>query len=124
MSSMNRAVKDRPVLITLKSDLERLERDRDTIAATLLELIEDLEALKNELRAERRAGKSAEGGKLLAEVRYWLKQARETEKEIDAIRRKDSSLAGDWGLDLDAAGDAIGCRLDSLRSCCGANEVS
>lgn len=119
-----RAEDEQPIVITLGSELERLNKDRENIAATLLELIEDLEVLKEELRSERRAGKSTEGGKLLTEVRYWLKQARETEKEIDAIRRKDSGIAGDYGLDLEQARVEIGCRLDSLRACCCAEEVS
>ncbi|WP_425101207.1 hypothetical protein [Tropicibacter sp. S64] len=109
---------EKPILILPGADLKRLENDRESIAATLRDLVEDLEELKNDLRAERRAGTGAEGGKLLTEVRYWLKQARETEKEIDALRRQENGCALGWGIDFDAAAYQVGCRLASLRACC------
>ncbi|MFZ7090413.1 hypothetical protein [Primorskyibacter sp. 2E233] len=119
---MNRAENNRPVLITMKSELERLERDRDEIAAMLAALKADLFEMQSNLRRGK-PDKGSDGGKLLNDVRYWIKQAKETENEIDAIRRKDCAIAGEYGLDLEQAGLEIGCRLAGLRACCGADEV-
>lgn len=111
---------DRPILLSLREELERLYQDREAIAETLNELIEDLTELRQQLRSEKKAGKATDGGKLLTEVRYWLKQANETEKEIAAIRQKEIGIAGAYGIDLEQAGLAVGCRLARLRACCGA----
>jgi chromosome segregation ATPase len=123
VSSMNEQNNRRPVLITLQNELEQLQRERDEIAELLAGFKEDLFELQRKLRAQERA-KSGDDGKLLSEVKFWLKAARETEKEIEAIRRKEAGIAGEYGLDLEQAGHEIGCRLAGLRACCGAEEVS
>lgn len=118
VSSMERAEKD-PVLIRAKEDVQRLEEQREEIAQEL----DDLTTEIRELRARIRNGdpeRKGESGKLLGDVKYWLKAARETECEIDAIRRKESEITGDYGLDLEAARYEIGCRLARLRPCDGA----
>lgn len=121
---MNRAEKhDRPVLITITSELERLEQEREEIAAMLAGFKEDLFAMQRVLNEEKRAG-GGDGAKTLTEIQYWIKQAKETEKEIEAIRRKDCAIVEGYGLDLEQAGLEIGCRLAGLRACCGAEEVS
>ncbi|WGW02506.1 hypothetical protein [Tropicibacter oceani] len=120
---MNRAENNRPVLITIKSELERLERDREEIAAMLEGLKQDLQSMQERLRSGE-TEKRSEGGSLLGDLKYWLRQANETEKEIEAIRRKDCAIVEGYGLDLEQAGLEIGCRLAGLRACCGADEVS
>ncbi len=115
---MERAEKD-PVLIRAKDDVQRLEDQREEIAQELDDLTTEIRELRTRIRngdPERKG----ESGKLLGDVKYWLKAARETECEIDAIRRKESEITGDYGLDLEAARHEIGCRLARLRPCDGA----
>jgi predicted RNase H-like nuclease (RuvC/YqgF family) len=110
-------------LIRASSRLSRLEDEREAIAETLADLRGQVAALSRRLR-EGDTGKTTEDGKLLADIRYWLRAARETEAEIDEIRRRDTGIVGGYGLDLEQACVAVRCRLDSLRSCCGAEEIS
>ncbi|MGR3496827.1 hypothetical protein [Citreimonas sp.] len=110
-------------LIRADSRLTKLEEEREAIAETLTDLREQVAMLSRKLRAGDYA-KSTDDGKLLADIRYWLRAARETEAEIDDLRRRDNGIVGEYGLDLDQACVAVRCRLDSLRTCCGAEEVS
>ena len=122
VSSMERAQKD-PVLIRAKDDIQRLEEQREEIAQELDDLTVEIRALRARIRngdPERKG----ESGKLLGDVKYWLKAARETECEIDAIRRKESEITGEYGLDLDAAHYEIGCRLARIRPCCSEGDLS
>ena len=93
----------------------RLEAQRDEIAQTLEELTADIRALQERIRSEERT-KKTDVGTALADLRYWLKAARETEAELDAIRRRQSGIKGEWGLDLDVAFSEICDRLDRIRS--------
>lgn len=110
-------------LIRADSRLMKLEEEREAIADTLADLRQQVGALSRKLRAGE-YGKTTDDGKLLADIRYWLRAARETEAEIDDLRRRDTGIVGEYGLDLDQACVAVRCRLDSLRTCCGAEEVS
>lgn len=118
---MNRA--DRPVLITAQIQAARLEAQREEISQTLADLVADVRALQSQLR-QGEIEKKTETSKLLNDLRYWLKAARETEAELEEIRRKESGIGDAYGLDLEAAEFAIGCRMAQLRPCCGAGEVS
>lgn len=111
------------ILITVQADIERLEKTRDEIAETLRELSDDVRALKERLRAGD-VEKSTDVTKLLGDLRYWLRAANETEAKLEDLRRRDAGLCGAYGLDLDAARVAIGCRLHRIRQCCNADEVS
>lgn len=95
----------------------RLEAQRDEIAQTLDELAADIRDLQGKIR--RGEAKKAEGGSVLSDLRYWLKALRETEAELETIRKRESGLAGAWGLDLDAADAEVRCRLARIRACCG-----
>ncbi|WP_299928295.1 hypothetical protein [uncultured Pelagimonas sp.] len=78
---MERAEKD-PVLIRAKEDVQRLEEQREEIAQEL----DDLTTEIRELRARIRNGdpeRKGESGKLLGDVKYWLKAAREARTEFD-----------------------------------------
>lgn len=110
-------------LIRAESRLKRLEDQRDDIAETLAQIGEDIRFLRERIR-DGDTARSGEDQKLLADIRYWLRAARETEAEIDEIRRRDAGICGSYGLDLEQACVAVRCRLDSLRTCCGAGEVS
>lgn len=115
-------VEDDSVLITAKTGAERLEEQREAIAQELEEMVGEIRSLRQKLKAGE-ARKSGEDGKLLGELRYWLRAGRETEAEIEAIRRKDAGIVDEYGLDLDAAVAAIGCRLARVRACCCEGEI-
>lgn len=109
-------------LIRAQGRLKRLEDEREEIAGTL----GDLGAQLREIHADLRSGKvssSAEDRKLLADIRYWLRAARDTESEIEELRRREAGIVGEYGLDLEQACAQVRCRLDSLRACCGADTV-
>lgn len=110
-------------LIRASSRLQRLEAERDDIAEMLAHIREDIRDLRGRIR-QGEVSKSAEDGRLMADIRYWLRASRETEAEIEDIRRKEEGICGDYGLDLEQACVAVRCQLDSLRACCGAEEVS
>ena len=66
-----------------------------------------------------------DGARLLADVRYWLKQANELETQIETQQRKATGHSGhDHAIDFDAARSQIRCRLDRLRDCRGPKIVS
>ncbi|MCC1493428.1 hypothetical protein [Cognatishimia sp. F0-27] len=94
------------------------------------EIAEELAYLRRflvDLRERLETGETdtpAGGGKLAAEIRYWIKAARDAEKDLDELRRQDCGISDLYGLDLDAARHAIGCRMARLRPCCGAGELS
>lgn len=120
---MTRQTRQDPVLITAEIERDRLEAQRNDIADTLAGLAADLRRLQNKLR-HGEARKSGEDGKLLSELRYWLKAARDAEAELEDFRRKETGLVGAYALDLDAARHEIGCRLARIRTCCGAGALS
>lgn len=104
-------------LITAEVSDARLEQSRERIAETLEQLWEDIESLRERLRGGEDV-KPAEAGKAMADLRYWLKAARETEAELETLRQKRSGIVGSYGLDLAEARDVIGCRMAQLRPCC------
>ncbi|WP_417721204.1 hypothetical protein [Salipiger sp.] len=110
------------ILIHLEEELSRLENERDDVAAVLRDLGEDMRRLKAQVEDGEGINRT-EAGKLLGDVRYWLRASHETEAQIANVRRKQKGLAGDWALDLERARDEIGCRMARLRRCCGAGEV-
>ncbi|MFW2587562.1 hypothetical protein [Sagittula sp. SSi028] len=105
------------VLVVPVCETGRLEAQREEIAQTLSELAGDVRALQGKIRSGE--AKKGDVGAALADLRYWLKALRETEAELDAIRQRESGVIGGWGLDLDAAGDEVRCRLARLAECCG-----
>ena len=109
-------------LIRAQGRLERLETERDLIALTLGDLGSQLRDLHAKVRAGEVSG-AAENKKLLAHICYWLWAVRETETEIEELRRREAGIVGDYGLDLEQACAQVRCRLDSLRACCGADTV-
>jgi hypothetical protein len=104
-------------LITPENELSRLEEKRQRIAESLERLAGAIGALEKKVAAGE-VGNTTEAGKVLADIRYWLKQAWETEAEIERFRRKDAGIAHEYALDLERARSEIGCRLARLRPCC------
>ena len=110
------------ILIHLEEDMSRLEDEREHIVEVLKELGEEIRRLKAQIE-EGEATSKTETGKLMSDVRYWMRASHETEAQIANVRRKQKGLAGDWALDLERARDEIGCRMARLRRCCGAGTV-
>ncbi|WP_058861062.1 hypothetical protein [Pseudoponticoccus marisrubri] len=119
---MERPEEHRPVLVTAADEAGRLEAQRAEIEQTLGELVRDIREIQSRLRQGTFESRT-ETGKLLGDLRYWLRAARDTEAELEAIRRKQAGIGDGYGLDLDAAERAIGCRLHRIRTCCGAERV-
>lgn len=119
---MSSTMERRQVLLTAEQQIDRLEEKRAEIEETLRDLTEDIRDIQARLRSGE-VDRKSEASKPLSELKYWLKAIRETEAEIDAIRRKDLAITDAYGLDLDAARFEIGCRLARIRPCCGAEEV-
>jgi hypothetical protein len=108
-------------LVVPQCEDSRLEAQRQEIALMLADLVADIRDLQGKIRSgEATKAELAVG---LADLRYWLKAARETEAELDAIKRKESDVVSAYGLDLEAAELEIGCRLARIRPCCGAARV-
>ena len=110
-------------LLTTGSELDRLEAERASLTQVLGDLREDLEQMAAQMRGGEGV-KTPEVKALLTDMRYWLRALRETEAELETIRRKNAGFTEGYGLDLERACIEVGCRLDRLRRCCGAGEVS
>lgn len=106
-------------LVVPVCETARLEAQRDEIAQTLKDLVADIRDLAEKVRDG--GVKKAELGTSLSDLRYWLKAARETELELDEIKRKTTGIVGSYGLDLEAARFEVRCRLDRLRACRGSD---
>ena len=105
------------VLITAEEEGSMLDEERAAITQELRAIREMVMRLRETVEAGD-AGTGVEVGKLLADLRTWLKHAKETEVHIVRHRRETAKINGSYGLDLDAARDVVGCRLDRLRRCC------
>jgi hypothetical protein len=105
-------------------------RDEGT-AAGLLEVanahyqdaLEALEIVKLHLK-EGTDLSPAEIAKAAADFRRATQTLFEERKRLEDQRRKEAGVVHDFGLDLDAARDEIGSRLDRLRAARGAEGVS
>ncbi|WP_439124460.1 hypothetical protein [Marivita sp.] len=111
------------VLITANEESSALEIERAAIAQELRTIRKMVADLRVKVEAGE-TGTGSEAGRALADLRAWLKHAKETEVQIERYCREHASIEGSYGLDLDAARDAVGCRLDRLRQCCREGRVS
>ena len=123
MSRAEQKEQEQRIVITANERCERLRRQRDRATATIAELIDQIDELQSRVSRGDIAKKSEASG-ALNELKYWLRAARETELELEAIIRKDEGIGDAYGLDLEAARFAVGCRLDSLRACCQEGKLS
>ncbi|WP_186766547.1 hypothetical protein [Puniceibacterium confluentis] len=104
-------------LITHDTRLSELDTTRAHIAATLKSIRLQIVDLKTRVE-DGNLQNTREVGQLLADARYWLKAARETEAEIENVEKQRAGIVHDYGLDLEHARSEIGCRLARLRRCC------
>lgn len=111
------------ILITPDSDDDSIQHSIESIAVQLRSFSRDLEDLQTKISAGDTVNET-DARKLFSEMRSWLKLAREAEHACAERNKKAIGIVGDYGLDLDAARDQIGCRLDRLRRCCKERKVS
>lgn len=121
MSSTENQDDDKPIVIVPNIRSNRLRRQRDRATATIASLLDQIEEAEDRIKRGD-IDKKTEAGRLLGDLKYWLRAARETEMELEAIIRKEEGIGDAYGLDLENARIAIGCRLDSLRACCREDE--
>jgi hypothetical protein len=122
MSSAEQKAEDQPIVIIANERCLRLRKQRERATATIEDLLDQIEETLRKIRIGE-IDKKSEGTKVLGELKYWLRAARETELELEAIIRKEEGIGDAYGLDLEQARSAIGCRLDSLRACCREGEI-
>ena len=96
--------------------LEELEESRLMILSILKSIQSTAMGFLAEAASGEGAGMDAREAKLLADARYWLKAARETEAEIETLKRKDARIEHEYGLDLDRARAEIHERLARIAA--------
>ncbi|MBZ8118505.1 hypothetical protein KUD11_07560 [Roseovarius sp. LXJ103] len=101
-------------LITPEEDPSGLSNTVASLEKQLRGMCEDLEALSDRVRAED-FDDVKNRSKLLTDIRQWLKMAIEAETQIEQRKQRERGIINGYALDIDAARDSIGCRLDRLR---------
>lgn len=110
------------ILITSEEENTALRAERDAIARELATIRQMVEDLRNRVEAGE-TGTATEAGKILSDLRVWLKHAKETEVQLERHRREHARICGSYGLDLAAARDTVCGRLARLRQCCREGDV-
>ena len=85
-----------------------------TLERQLRVMCEDLEALSEKVRAQQ-FDDIKNQGRILGDIRQWLKMAIEAEVQLEQRKKKEQGIVNGYALDMDAARASIGCRLDRLR---------
>lgn len=122
MSSENQETNEAPIVLTANARCERLQKQRERATQTITDLLDLIGEVHDRIK-QGDMETNAQTAKVLGELKYWLRAARETELELEAIIRKDEGIVDTYGLDLEAARFAVGCRLDRLRACCAEGEI-
>ena len=110
-------------IITLDDRLSELETERDAIGKVLKRIKREINRLAEQIETGEVTDKS-EAQKILAEARYWLKAVRETETEIEKLKKERAGIAHGYGVDLEAARTEVGCRLHRLAQCQKEKKIS
>ena len=101
-------------LITPEEGPSGLSATVTTLERQLRGMCEDLEALSDSVRAENFED-AKNRSRILGDIRQWLKLAIEAETQLEQRKKKEQGIVNGYALDMDAARDSIGCRLDRLR---------
>jgi len=80
----------------------------------LIGLKTDLEALQGRLRADDLEALK-ESTRMMSDIRNWIRLAIEMEMKLEQRNKRDKGIVNGYALDMGAARDTIGCRLDRLR---------
>lgn len=106
-------------LITPEDDPGGLSATVTVLERQLRGMCADLEALSDRIRAEAFDDAKAQS-RVLGDIRQWLKLVIEAENQLEQRKKKEQGIVNGYALDMDAARDSIGCRLDRLRAAAGA----
>ncbi len=109
-------------IITPEEREKDLEADRAALMRRLKALHMELEKLESRVLSQD-LGKKTDVSALMGDIRFWLKQVRETENHLGDIKKERAGVAGSYGVDLDVARVEIGCRLARIRRCCDAGRL-
>ncbi|PVA10580.1 hypothetical protein DC366_06660 [Pelagivirga sediminicola] len=101
-------------LITPEEGPSGLSATVTTLERQLRGMCEDLEALSEQVRAQQFDDIKSQS-RILGDIRQWLKMAIEAETQLEQRKKKEQGIVNGYALDMDAARDSIGCRLDRLR---------
>jgi len=101
-------------LVPDTEDGSSFDRHIDDIARQLADLREELRDLQEALRSYPKPN-TKQAGQTLAELRYWLKQAMETEAQIAERNKQKNGGSTGFFIDLEDVKDQIGRRLDRLK---------
>ncbi|MCQ0091541.1 hypothetical protein [Roseovarius sp. M141] len=101
-------------LITPQEGPSGLSATVTTLERQLRGMCEDLEALSDKVRAQQ-FDDIKNQSRILGDIRQWLKMAIEAETQLEQRKKKEQGIVNGYALDMDAARDSIGCRLDRLR---------
>jgi len=80
----------------------------------LCDMTLELETIQRQL-SRGTPGVLGNSGRLIADIRQWLKIAMEAEADLERREKETNHSPVGYDLDLDAAKHSIGCRLDRLR---------
>lgn len=111
------------ILITAQEEGRALDEERAAISRELAAIRAMVADLRQKVEAGE-TGTATEAGRILSDLRTWLKHAKETEVQLERHRKEQARICGSYGLDLDAARHVVGRRLDRLRRCCREGGVS
>lgn len=97
------------------------------VSVTILErqlngIIADLEVLQGKLRAEE-IDAVKDSTRMMSDIRNWIRLAIEAEMKLEQRNKKEKGIVHAYALDMDAARDSVGCRLDRLRRTCCAGRL-
>jgi len=109
------------ILITPKETSSPLNADIERLQTNLRGFARDIENLQE--RVQSGDVTDAETHKVFSDLRSELRMSIETEKALAQQNRQRLEIDGDYGLDLDAARDQIGCCLARLRRCTDTGQV-
>ena len=109
------------ILITPKETSSPLNEDIERLQTNLRGFARDIENLQE--RVQSGDVTDAETRKVFSDLRSELRMSIETEKALAQQSRQRLEIDGDYGLDLDAARDQIGCCLARLRRCTDTGQV-
>ena len=110
------------VLITPEDDTDHFSKEFERVYKQLRSFLTCIEDLQQRVQTGEGV-KETEVRKLFQDLRGWLKLAHDAEKLVAERNREKLGIKYDYGLDLRAAHDQIGCRLDRLRRCCGQGKI-
>ena len=110
-------------LITPEDDPGGLNATVTVLERQLRGMCEDLETLSDKVRAEAFDDAKVHS-RILGDIRQWLKLVIEAENQLEQRKKKEQGIVNGYALDMDAARDSVGGRLDRIRAARSGGGVS